>query len=404
MKRWLGWLLGLVTFRVTGAQPEDFLNLCAQRNLALWRMVHQDRFTLVVQTTAHQARQLEGLAQGAGFQTEVTGRRGLPFFLWRFRKRYALLAGLVLCLVLFGVGSRTILTVDVSGNQALSAEEIIAQLRLCGVSVGTYAPSIPVREVENRMMLAMDQLTFFSLNLHGTRAEGEPSDVVAAADGIITHIEPWAGDAQVHEGDAVCQGDVLISGVMDLDPIPPSTESLGTRIVHAEGKVLARTWRTLTAQIPLTATDKVYTGERTPRYTLSLMGKRVKLFGKSGITYETYDTITEQAAWTPIPGKTLPLVWEKETYRAYTLESVAVDPDQAEALLRAQLLAALEEQMDQGKVLQTDWEVTEQDGRLEVKLLAQCSEQIGRQAALHLPAQRPEASPLEPEGDAAGTP
>lgn len=419
MKRWLGWLLGLVTFRVTGAQPEDFLNLCAQRNLALWRMVQQDRFTLVVQTTAHQARQLEGLAQGAGFQTEVTGRRGLPFFLWRFRKRYALLAGLVLCLVLFGVGSRTILTVDVTGNQALSAEEIIAQLRLCGVSVGTYAPSIPVREVENRMMLAMDQLTFFSLNLHGTRAEvivrereegpdlrpeGEPSDVVAAADGIITHIEPWAGDAQVHEGDAVCQGDVLISGVMDLDPIPPSTESLGTRIVHAEGKVLARTWRTLTAQIPLTATEKVYTGERTTRYTLSLMGKRVKIFGKSGIPYETYDTITEQAAWTPIPGKTLPLVWEKESYRAYTLESVAVDPDQAEALLRAQLLAALEEQMDQGKVLQTDWEVTEQDGMLEVKLLAQCSEQIGRQAALHLPAQRPEASPLEPEGDAAGPP
>ena len=408
VKRWLGWLLGLVTFRVTGAQPEDFLNLCAQRNLVLWRMVQQDRFTLVVQTTAHQARQLEGLAQGAGFQTEVTGRRGLPFFLWRFRKRYALLAGLVLCLVLFGVGSRTILTVDVTGNQALSAEEIIAQLRLCGVSVGTYAPSIPVREVENRMMLAMDQLTFFSLNLHGTRAEvivrereegpdlrpeGRPPTWWRQRTASSPTSRPWAGDAQVHEGDAVCQGDVLISGVMDLDPIPPSTESLGTRIVHAEGKVLARTWRTLTAQIPLTATEKVYTGERTTRYTLSLMGKRVKIFGKSGIPYETYDTITEQAAWTPIPGKTLPLVWEKETYRAYTLESVAVDPDQAEALLRAQLLAALEEQMDQGKVLQTDWEVTEQDGMLEVKLLAQCSEQIGRQAALHLPAQRPEASP-----------
>ncbi len=127
---------------------------------------------------------------------------------------------------------------------------------------------------------------------------------------------------------------------------------MGTRIVHAEGKVLARTWRTLTAQIPLTATEKVYTGERTTRYTLSLMGKRVKIFGKSGIPYETYDTITEQAAWTPIPGKTLPLVWEKETYRAYTLESVAVDPDQAGGPARAQLLAALEEQMDQGKVLQ----------------------------------------------------
>ena len=89
---------------------------------------------------------------------------------------------------------------------------------------------------------------------------------------------------------------------------------------------------------------------------------------------------------------------EKETYRAYTLESVAVDPDQAEALLRAQLLAALEEQMDQGKVLQTDWEVTEQDGMLEVKLLAQCSEQIGRQAALHLPASAQKPPPWNRRG------
>ena len=90
----------------------------------------------------------------------------------------------------------------------------------------------------------------------------------------------------------------------------------------------------------------------------------------------------------------------QEENRAQSRSQAAI----SEALLRAQLLAALEEQMDQGKVLQTDWEVTEQDGMLEVKLLAQCSEQIGRQAALHLPAQRPEASPPEPEGDAAGTP
>ena len=51
-----------------GGPAGGLLNLCAQRNLALWRMVQQDRFTLVVQTTAHQARQLEGLAQGRGFK------------------------------------------------------------------------------------------------------------------------------------------------------------------------------------------------------------------------------------------------------------------------------------------------------------------------------------------------
>ncbi len=201
----------------------------------------------------------------------------------------------------------------------------------------------------------------------------------------------------------MCQGGCAHLRGDGLRPHPPSTESLGTRIVHAEGKVLARTWRTLTAQIPLTATERSIPGSAPPGTPCPLMGKRVKIFGKSGIPYETYDTITEQAAWTPHPRQDPPLVWEKETYRAYTLESVAVDPDQAEALLRAQLLAALEEQMDQGRVLQTDWEVTEQDGMLEVKLLAQCSEQIG-QAGAASASPAPRSLPWNRRGDAAGPP
>ena len=46
MKTLLAWLFGTVTARITGAQPEDFLNLCARENLVLWRMVQRDLFTL----------------------------------------------------------------------------------------------------------------------------------------------------------------------------------------------------------------------------------------------------------------------------------------------------------------------------------------------------------------------
>ena len=54
MKTLLAWLFGTVTARITGAQPEDFLNLCARENLVLWRMVQRDLFTLEVQVTARQ--------------------------------------------------------------------------------------------------------------------------------------------------------------------------------------------------------------------------------------------------------------------------------------------------------------------------------------------------------------
>ena len=101
MKTLLAWLFGTVTARITGAQPEDFLNLCARENLVLWRMVQRDLFTLEVQVTARQYARLCQLAQGAQCGVELEKRQGLPYFFLRFRRRYALLAGVALCLVLF---------------------------------------------------------------------------------------------------------------------------------------------------------------------------------------------------------------------------------------------------------------------------------------------------------------
>ena len=72
------------------------------------------------------------------------------------------------------------------------------------------------------------------------------------------------------------------------------------------------------------------------------------------------------------------MVWEKETHRAYETREIALDPAQAEEMLRQALMEALEEQMEEGKVLQADYEVTRQGDLLQVKLVAQCTEQIGR--------------------------
>lgn len=393
MKKLVAWLFGAVTARVVGAQPEDFLNLCARENLILWRMERLDPFTLEVQVTGRAYPRMCRLAEACQCTVQAPKRRGLPFFLLGFRRRYALLAGLVLCLVLGLVGGQVILTVEVSGNETIPDEVIISQLRLCGVSTGTWGPSVPIRAVENRVMRAMDDLAFFSLNLKGTKAEvivrerdpapklkeeKVPTNIVSIADGVITHLEPWRGDAQYVEGDAVQKGDILISGRIRLDP-PPNVESeLGTALVHADGKVLARTQRTMTAEISLTAPGKDYTGEKVTRRFLSVMGRRINFYKNSGIPYEKYDIISQLKSWTPAEGKTLPVIWGKETCREYTDDAVRLDAVRAEELLRQKLLEALEACMDQGEILQTDFS-TEQTGEvLRVTLQAQCDEQIGR--------------------------
>lgn len=391
--------MGTVTVWITGAQPEDFLNLCAKEGLVLQRLACREPFTLEVRVAGYRLGRLRRLAERAQCTVQVRQRRGLAFFLWGLRRRYALLAGAALCLVLALAGGRVILTVDVTGNQTLTAEEIISQLRLCGVSVGTWGPGIPIRDVENRMMLAMDELSFFSLNLSGTRAEvivrekGRtppaqrdeelPTDVVSAADGIITHMEPWKGDPRYMEGDPVQKGDILITGNIRLDsPAHGHEIDLGTMLVHAEGRVLAKTWHTLTGRIDLAAPVKVYTGEEVTRYSLSLMGRRMKFYENSGVPYEKYDIITQFKSWTPVEGKTLPVVWQAETYRAYTVSQGAIDPAAAEALLRQRLLASLEAAMDEGEILETDFSVRREGERLTVTLVAQCTEQIGRLRAM----------------------
>lgn len=393
MKKLLGWLGGTVTLQVAGEGLEGVLNRCAQGGISLATMRRQGDGSLLLQVSGLQWPRLRRLLGEGTWEVTVTGRRGLPYFLLHFRRRYALLAGLVLCLVAFAAGARTVLTIDVTGNVTVPTQVILSQLRLCGVSVGTYAPGIPIREVENNMMLAMNELSFFSLNIHGTRAEvivrerdpapalreeNVASNVVSAATGVVTHIEPWVGDAQVQVGQAVCEGDVLISGYMQMDTPTPLEGEMEPMLVHAEGKVLARTWRTLTARIPLTARGKVYTGEETTHYSLSVLGKRLKFYQNGSIPYENYDTISKLKSWSPLGTQGLPILWQAETYRAYETQTVTLDPAAAEELLREKLLEALTEQLDQGEILQTDYTVTCEGDTLQVTLLAQCDEQIGR--------------------------
>ena len=397
MRSVLAWLFGFVTARVVGSELEAFLNQSVQWGLTFWKMERVDPVTLQVKLPAVQWRRLEALADRMGCQIEDVQRRGVPYFWGRFRRRYGLLVGLALCLVCFGVGSRTILTFDLTGSETVSSPEILGQLRLCGVSVGTYGPDIPIRQVENQMMQALSQLSFFSLNIHGTRAEiivreqdaipdlrpeNVPGNVIAEASGEITHIEPWAGDALVQEGDGVAAGDVLISGAMEMDTSNPLELERPKRLVHAEGKVLASTRRTLTACLDLTAQGKQYTGEETTHYTLSLLGKRVKFFRNSGISYSNYDTMIKLKSWTPPLGDCLPIVWEKEVYRAYELVEQPLDTTAAEALLQAQLRKALEEALGQGEILTTRYETTQEGDRLFVTLTAHCFENIAKEVPM----------------------
>lgn len=386
-------LRGSVRIIVTGVFPERFINLCAQRGAAFWKLEWLDEHTLRLRVAKKDAELVKTLAERAGCDLTVESRLGVPFFLLRFRKRYALLLGFALSLAAVCVLSRFILTIEITGNERVPTSVILSELRRQGVTVGTYGPSIDERVVSHGVLLTLKDLSFLSINLHGTRAEvivreadpapavldeHTPTDVVANATGIITEMEVLMGEAKFREGDTVLKGETIISGVVDIKEPAYSTGDLGVMLVHAQGNVYARTWRTLSAVIPTEASVKSYTGEEKTRYSLTLLGHRINFYGNGSISFPEYDKIMEVRALILPNGSVMPVSLSRETCRAYTTLACPIDLPAAEELLKTQLDQALRAAVGDGEVLRTDYTAAEQDGLLTVTLLAECREQIAR--------------------------
>lgn len=386
-------LRGSVRLEVEGAFPERFLNLCAQRGILFWNVEWMEATRLRLTVTRRGSRQAAALGERTLCIVTPAGRKGMPYFLARFRKRYAFWVGMGLSMAAVCVLSSFVLTIEVKGNTNVSTAQILTELRRQGLGIGTFGPGLDERTVGNKVLLQLPQLSWLSINLYGTRAEvlvreaveapelvdaQEYGSVVARASGIVTRVEALTGEAVVKVGDTVLEGETLISGTVHLEgPAYSDKPEIGQIQVRASGRVYARTWRTMAAQLPLEAQVKRYTGEETNLWSVTALGRRTDFFGKGGISFDRYDKISHTWTLTLPGGEEMPLAVQRETCRAYELETLAVEPDAAEAMLKERLLEALEEAVGEGGIVSTEFAVETENGMLTVTLQAECREEIG---------------------------
>ena len=401
MKRLLNYLRGVAELTVSGPFPERLLNLCAQNGVEFWGVEWLDGTTLRLAARRRALGRLRELAPRAGCEVRVTGSWGLPDLLLRLRTRYAFWVGMSLSLAAVALLSRFVLTIQVTGNEKVPTAVILSQLSQLGVRPGVYGPALDRQQLAQEALLGLEGLSWMGINLHGTRLEVmvreevEPPerldesgyyDVVAETGGLILHIEAEAGQAAVAEGDTVAAGEVLISGLVTLEPPQYSDQPARYLQAHARGRVWARTWRTLTASIPLEAAVKAYTGEEQGAWSLVVLGRRIEIFGNSSISWPLYDKITtvRQAA---LPGGTaLPLYLCRDVYRAYRTGTVQVDRQAARELLEDRLMEQLALLIgEEGEVVSTQFSAREEGGSLLVTLLAECREEIGEEVPSHTP-------------------
>ena len=387
-------LRGTVTVTARGPFPERLINLCAQQGVTFWGLEWLEDTAVRMTTRLACIRRLEELAERVGCQVEREGRRGLPWFLARFRRRYAFLLGLALSLTAVFFLSRFVLVVQVEGCEETPPQVVLAELRRQGLRPGAYGPALDRNSIAQEALKELDSLSWMGINLYGTRAvvqvrQAQPTPeiedetgfyhIVAEADGVVLHLQPEQGDAAVEEGAVVARGDVLISGVVSVEPPRYSQAPVYYFTTHARGKVWARTWRTLTGEIPLDLTVKGEPEGKKTRWALELFGGRIPLGSQEEPGGRCQ--LREERHTLSLPGVgALPISLVRRTWQFYGERQVQADLTAAQTLLEERLRRELERLVgEDGQVLSLHTAARAADGLLTVTVTAECEEEIGRE-------------------------
>jgi similar to stage IV sporulation protein len=189
-------------------------------------------------------------------------RVGLPFFIHKYRKRKLFFLSLLLCLGLLYLYSSFIWDIHFEGNEKWTNETLLEFLETKEVSPHMLKSKVDCAQIVKDIRKEYDDIVWVSASIDGSRLRiqikenedtfreeedtggdqeetKQPTDLIAAKDGVITSIITRSGVPQVHVGDTVSKGDVLVSGRVEV--VSDSLEVVGYQYQKSDADIFADT-------------------------------------------------------------------------------------------------------------------------------------------------------------------
>lgn len=392
LNRAINALRGQVYIRAECAFPERVLNLCGAHSLSFWDLQWESPTAFTCRMSRRDWKALRQAGRNLDCTFSVVGLEGVPYFLFRFRHRQALVTGLVACALGLFLSSFFVWDYTVEGNVTVPTEKILRALEKNGVSRGSFGLTLNGEVIRNHVLLDLPELSWISVNVSGCRAtvtvreripapelvdRRTPANLTARRAGLVLKVQAMGGETCVLPGTAVTEGQILISGVED-------TGTVGARLLAGLGNVQARTWYTLRTTVPLIGMEKQYTGREKTGFSLVFGARRIKFFSNSSIQQANYDKITSRYPLSLL-GIPLPVTVVKETWRFYEAVPAARDAASTEKAMEAVLTEQLHRMVDPyGSVRSVLCSSRQKGDALVVTLSAECEEQIGQSVPIYL--------------------
>lgn len=181
---------------------------------------------------ARDLRRLQEIADDFGIRLERTAQRSLIGWLRRYRLRFGIPLGILLCAGILFYFSNVVATIEIRGNSAVSDSVILAVLARDGIAEGTWIGDIDFTSSERHLRAAVEEIAWVAMRNTGNRLvveiseatpkvemldERTPCNIVSLYDAQITDVRVYSGHLTRMIGDGVAAGDMLVSGVFEDD-------------------------------------------------------------------------------------------------------------------------------------------------------------------------------------------
>lgn len=383
MNRLISYLIGETRLSVTGASPQDFLNLLTQQSISFWDVERVDELHYLVSLPQRREAQAVKLATRCFCTAEVVQRTGLPVLWKKAMRRPALLLGAAAAIAACFLLQNRIWVIEVRGNERVPQEVILRSLAELGVKQGGRC-DYDQQQIKMQMLNAVPELSWLAANRTGGKVtvlvterdavqdealKPLAGNLIAAENGIVTDYNIYEGMRLISRGETVTEGQVLVSGLEDY--------GLCMRAVCAEGEIYANTWKQGSVVTPSFAQEKVYTGRQWKEVFLLIGRKRIKICGNSGISVGSCDKMISVKRLR-LPGYEFPIALETEICREFTLTERLKAPETVRRELEYVWERQLCADMVAGVIGQTQYSFSRNDTLYVLRAESTCNEMIAR--------------------------
>ncbi len=279
----LRFLRGYIDLAISGSLPETFLNIMTNSGISVWNIKSREG-VIYCRTLVPNYRYICRLSRRKNVRVRVRHKHGVPFFLYRNKKRVGIFIGTVCFVLIFTILSKFIWYVDIYGNENISYSRARKTMEDLGVYEGAYKEFGSLRDLQNKALMLFGDVSWITINTEGSTAEVKITEaaeesrddkekhynIMAKCGGQIIRADVQKGMPYVSAGDAVTEGSLLIGGFVQ-------TDSGSTILDTAQGTIWAKTEHSERIALPKQKVYHAYEDSFVTRQNADLFGLKLPL-------------------------------------------------------------------------------------------------------------------------------